>query len=488
MTHPRPHPARALSARALRAVAAALVALPAAGCNDVLTEPPESIIAPENFYRTREDALAAVNGVYVELGTRSTINRHFNIMTDGVADDLAVTQGADRIALDLYRHAAQNEVTDEVWSGYYRGINRANAAIDNVAKMSIDVALRDRLVAEARFLRAMYYFNLVRWFGDLPLLLSETKSLDGLAVARSPEAEVYAQIEADLRAAIATLPATYPAADDGRATRGAAQALLATVLLTRRDYAGAREQLEAVTASGQYSLFPTYAAVFDVANENRREHIFMIQHKQGTPRAAGYMTSFYPVASTLGFATFTPTTGPTGIYDAYEPGDQRRALYIPAGVNHTDPLGRTFRPTQPHVLKYFDADGARSDQDNNFPLLRYADVLLMHAEVLNEIGGPSAAAYGAVNQVRRRAGLADLPAGRTQAQFRDAVLRERRVELAFEGHRWFDLKRTGRLIPTMQAHLDALRAGTTVQPHHVLYPIPQRELDVNSALVQNPGY
>jgi len=457
-------------------------------CSDILVEDPESIVAPSNFYRTREDALAAVNGVYVELGNRSTINRHFTIMTDGVSDDVTITTGADRVSLDLYRHSAQNEVLDEVWPGYYRGVNRANAAIDNVARIDMDAALRARLVNEARFLRAMYYFNLVRWFGDVPLPVTETASLSGLAVERTPEAEVYAQVEADLRAAIDTLPATYPATDAGRATRGAAQTLLAKVQLTRGDYEGARQQLEAVIGSGQYTLFPTYAAVFDIATENQVEHIFMIQHKQGTPRAAGYMTSYYPVQSTLGFATFLPTTGPTGIYDAYEAGDTRKELYIPPNVTYRDPLGRSFPTTQPYVLKYFDADASRSDQDNNFPLLRYADVLLMYAEVVNEMDGPSGAAYAAINQVRRRAGLGDLTPGLGKDAFRDAVLRERRVELAFEGHRWFDLKRTGRLIATMQAHLDQLAAGSTVQPFHQLYPIPQRELDVNPALTQNPGY
>ena len=466
------------------------LALASASCDNFLMEEPDSFVAPTNFWNTAEDALTAVNAAYRDMYDRGGVNRHFIIMTDGNADDLHIVVGADRIAIDLFRHAAQNEVLDDMWRGYYSGINRTNGVIDHVPGIEMNAQLRDRIVGEAKFLRATYYFYLVRWFGDVPLTTKETTSLQGLQVTKSPSSAVYDQVVADLRAAVDVLPLSYGGQDIGRATKGSARTMLAKVYMTQRKWDLAREQLDAVIQSRQYDLFPTYADVFDIKNENRVEHIHMFQHKQGASGSlkSGYMTAYLTQQSGMGHGTFIPVRGQTGLYDTYESGDRRKELYLVPGVSYTDPLGRRINPDAVYVFKYNDPDGTSSNQDLNFPLLRYADVLLMYAETLNEIGGPSAPAYDAINRIRRRAGLADLPAGLSQAAFRDAVRRERRAELAYEGHRWFDLQRWDETVPVMQRQMADLKTGSSVGAHHKLFPIPQIEMDANPNLTQNPGY
>lgn len=475
------------------------------GCNDLLEEEPFSALSPNNFYQSEADVDAAVIAIYNGLVGNNGVNRNVNIVTDANADDLNIRNVSDRIAIDRYVHTADNGVLRGMYNSFYQGISRANDVLSNVEAAPVSDAVKQQATGEALFLRGFYYHYLVRWFGPLPLTTQPITDVNSAIVARSPTADVYQQIIADLNGAIERLPATYDEADLGRATKGAAQTALAKVYMSLQNWSEVRTQLEAVINSGDYELFDTYAEIFYPENKNSKEHIFMIQHLLDASSGSllgGYMTSFFPRSSSLAFSTFYPTEGPTGIYQAYEEGDVRRDLYLTPDGTYTyqgnvisqdgiliDNVGDSIVVDRVYVAKYYEPQARRSNSDMNFPLLRYADVLLMYAEVLNELeGGPNDEAYSAVNRVQTRAGLAPLE-GLTQGQFREAIYQERRVELAFEGHRWFDLKRTGRLIDVMQAHLLDEFGEVTIEPYHVLYPIPIQEVQLSLGVItQNEGY
>jgi hypothetical protein len=270
---------------------------------------------------------------------------------------------------------------------------------------------------------------------------------------------------------------------------------LGKVYLTQRNFAQAAATLKEVidqAAENKYMLLPNYADVFRVTNENHRESIFDVQFKKGgTGEGSPFTNQFAPRASGTIVTKVGPGLGyniPTqDMDDAYEPGDLRKAVSMSAGYMN----GSTFVASK-YVTKYLDVPFQANDADNNWPVLRYADVLLMYAEALNEQGfvadGP---AFDYLNQVRARAGLPARTAVNAdpalqvadQAAFRLAVEQERRVELAFENHRWFDLVRTGRAIDVMAAH------GIAIEPYQLLYPAPQSQIDINPAIItQNPGY
>src|SRR5690606_999449 len=260
-------------------------------------------------------------------------SRNFNILTDVNGDDLSIPAAPDRIAIDRYSQTADNSVLSEMYSSYYQGIARANELLVNIEGAPVPEPVRLQAEGEARFLRGFYYFYLVRWFGNIPMPLTPISNAEDVQLQSSvvDEEEVYEQIIIDLTAAIENLPITYGDAELGRASKGAARTLLAKVHMTRQDWPAAKIQLEEVIASGEYELVETYHEIFYPENGNRTEHIFMLQHLQNSSSGSlsgGYMTSFFPVNSTLSFGTFIPTTGTTGIFSAYEEGDHRKNLYL----------------------------------------------------------------------------------------------------------------------------------------------------------------
>jgi starch-binding outer membrane protein, SusD/RagB family len=451
-----------------------LIALQA--CN-FLEEDPKNFISPGNFYKNPADAIAAVNAVYDPLNEISASARELYLMAELSTDNMDLNgRNQERVQIDEYLTVPNNSIILNMWETNYRGINRANAVIGRVPAIAMDPALRDRILGEARFLRAYYYFNLVRFFGDVPLVTTETNSLKGLNVARNPAEAVYQTIVEDLLAAEPLLPLSYSGADVGRATQGAAKALLAKVYLTRGEWQAAAAKAREVIDSKAYILLDNYADNFAVALKNGKEAIFECQAiaNFGFNDSGNAPTNFGPMPQNQfghrAYGGFWPTFE---ILAAYEPGDSRARLYLDS--LNGKPLSR------PHINKYIDPTGNENNNNNNWPLLRYADVILMYAEAVNEGGNvQEAAAY--LNQIRSRAKLPATTAV-TQTGLREAIEKERRLELAFEGHRWFDLVRTGKLIETMRA-----KGKTGIQGFHVLYPIPQREMDTNPSLTQNEGY
>lgn len=474
------------------------VLLTLTGCGeDFLDRAPISQQNSNNFYKTAEDMRNALTAVYGSLQYGGQYFSSMHVIGDMRSDNTEITNpnaGADLQAVDNFTNVSVNSIGNNTWNAHYQGIQSANILIERIQPVSMDQNLKARYIGEAKFLRALMYFNLVRIFGDVPLVVTViTNPQQGYEYGRSPVAAVYSQIIADLTEAEQVLPFTYAAADRGRATKGAAMALLGKVHLTMKNYPLASQKLkELIDASGQtgYRLLPSYASIFGAANQNNAESIFEVQFKSGSNgEGSPFTNQFAPIGSGRAVVSVGNPLGqniPTAdMNNAYEPNDLRKAVSMRtsyelngAVVNHN------------YVVKYSGTPAANLDSDNNWIVLRYADVLLMYAEALNEQGfvadGP---AFEYLNLVRTRAGLPvksssnaspDLQVS-NQAAFRLAVEQERRVELAFEGHRWFDLIRTDRALP--------LLASKGMQPHMAIFPIPQSQLDINpSKMFQNPNY
>jgi hypothetical protein len=459
-----------------------------------LDENPDSILTSVQFYKTAEDAEAAVNGVYeatLNPGAIMMYNRLFNLAMEVQTDDVIAGQRVTNVdvrAMSSLTHSTTNDRVDELWKEHYIAVNRACTAIDNIEVMdAIDETRKARFINEAKFLRGLLYFNLVRLWGEVPLVIHSPASVDkeDIEVARTPVEEVYAQIIKDLTDA-ESLPAPdgYSPGDAGRATGGAAKALLSLVYLTRREWnLAAQKSREVINGSYGYDLFENFADVFDAASKNGKEHIFSAQCQGGNGKGNRLGSSCTPTGIPGIAAAGTDEIGP-GVYELFQKEDKRRdATFFTGLVSPRDGKTYTF---EPHFCKYFDPPEISNptESNRNVPVIRFAEILLVHAEALNEAESvPSAEAYESVNRVRQRAGLDNLPVGLSQDEFREAVYLERRLEMMFEFHRWFDLVRTKRLIPALE------KAGkTNVRERHYLLPVPQREIDLNPKLTQNPGW
>lgn len=457
-------------------------------CSNLLTEDPMDTLVSSNFYQTSSDAIAAMNAVYGRLN-KGLYNRNFYIYTDEFTDDGMAGIGVNNTfirAIDNFTHGPVNDRIDLAWQEHYDGINRANEVIEKVPGIEMEPALRGRIVGEAKFVRALLYFNLVRLFGAIPLVLSPTSSTEGLDVEQSSVEAVYSQIKGDLSDAESVLPLKYADSDAGRATKGAASGLLAKVHLTLKEWDQAAQKCQEIIDSKTYELWDDYAKIFQVGTENQKEAIFSVQYASNISNGNTMMILSMPRGKVPGLTGNEADVPTEDLVKSYEPGDHRKEVTIRSSL---DVAGKTYSFTN-CFFKYYDPAAFSSSNDSgiNYPVLRYADILLMLAEALNEQSGPTSEAYELVNQVRKRARngktdvLIDLD-GLTKDTFRDAILRERRAEFAFEGIRWFDLVRTGKMVEVIKAH-----GKTNVQPFHALLPIPQREIDTNKKLKQNPGY
>jgi starch-binding outer membrane protein, SusD/RagB family len=481
----------------------------ATSCDSFLDPSPSDVLTPENFYKTSSDAVAAVNAVYEAAKWSYWLG--FWYVSDIATDDIIAgpTFGSDGHRMSNYTFNASEGTISGVWGGFYWMLNRANTVLDRVPPITMDPTLRARLLGEAHFMRALAYFNLVRWFGDVPLLEHEVKSLEGLRVSRAPAADVYALIVSDLQQAMASLPASYTGSDIGRVTSGAAQAMLAKVYLTRQDWADAAQTAGQLIATNRYALLPNWRDCFKISTEIvNKESIFEVNYDGLLDPGAGSVHTLFslpegfPGGDAYGLMTVAPSLA--GLFDASDTRGMN-GTFIDTG--YVDALGRTVTWANPPpalgpaFIKYLDQTDAQNmhtrawqRQSNNWIVLRYADVLLMYAEAVNEGGAPVAAmtVEQALNAVRTRAGIGPV-SGLSTAAFRDSVWLERRREFLFEGQRWFDLSRWGTLDAAIRAkttEVHALEPGET-DPRGVpsnLFPIPQSERDINPNLTQNPGW
>ena len=488
-------------------IAAAVLLLAATNCRkDFLDRTPPGDLTFEEFFKTPEQAVESVNAVYEQFRSFDCVGLGYLGCTDIISDDAdkgstpndqPLLADVDNFILD-----PSNGYFSAIYRGYYRAIARANVAIENIPNVEMDGTTRNRLIGECKFLRAYSYFLLVQWFGDLPII---TKTLQGdeyYAQTRQPRAAVYAQIESDLRDAIDALPEKnqYPQADLGRATKGAAKGLLAKLYMLKKDYVNAEKYCLEIINSGQYSLLTKYADNFKKVGENGAESIFETQAVAlPTQQAAGPGSSPYNMIQgvrgvpNLGWGFNRPSDD---LVSAYENGDPRREATIiyelevlPDGVTQVQHNADIVNARYNQKAWVPGHPGLQDNGPGNIRILRYADILLLAAEALNENNKP-AEALTYLNQVRKRARgtnpviLPDVTVT-DQSQLREKIYRERRVELAMEQHRWFDLLRWGRAAQVMQA----LGKTNFTPGKHELLPIPQTEVDLTSGKIgQNPGY
>lgn len=498
-----------------------------ASCSDELSKVPETNFSEEQVFSTEEGVETAVNGIFLSLSSGSYHGSAFHGMIAPVSGKFFSQQGASEDATRLETSPSNIWLTD-MWPQMYNTINNANILIANLEGQNNGLNNRESALGYAYFLRAVTYFDLVRLFGDVPVRLAPVNSGD-LYLPRTPKEEVYAQIINDFKKAEQLMPvdSNY----DGRPKKYAANAFLAKVYFTLASgsegdpsyYTMAKE--EALKVVGQYSLVPTYAELFDIDNENTSESIFEIQYghtgairNSEAPRSYTPSNSAYLPATIRTFGrwkpnkeTYTnhveqypgdPRIDETFIYNTYPLSNGNNAEIYPIQVNGNDGF--------PYLRKYIDPTYNGTTTKRNFFKLRYADILLMLAEIENELNGP-ANAYQYVNQVLTRArnteeGMAEEPAdwsGMTQDEFRQRIRKERQYEMLGEGHEWFDTRRYGYdyfLEEVVQLHnnfIDSLSQDYPrlkdfiypEDPKNMLLPIPFNEISRNPEInEQNPGY
>jgi len=468
-------------------------------CEDFLEKKPLGELTSANFFETEEHAIWSTNATYNILRDWEVHIFSYIGLTDIISDDAdkgSTPNDANfLLEIDNFTFDAGNIAFLTVWSGYYRGINRANLAINNIPGIDMDEDLKERLIGENKFLRAYFNFKMVRWFGDIPLITAPLSPGEFYSQTRNSSEEVYAQIIQDLEDAAAALPASYPAAELGRVTSGAANGLLAKVYLTRGNFQQAEEYALRVINSGQYALFPDYAKLFRREGENSEESLFEVQSVAlETGNAGSQYNQVQGVRGVpnLGWGFNRPSDD---LVRAYESGDPRRDATI-LFVGEVLPDGSDIVQDNPNIVneRYSqkawvpEHPGNLGNGPGNIRILRYADLLLMAAEALNENGQPQQALQY-LNQVRERARGGNpnvLPDVTTtdQAELRRRIWQERRVELALEQHRWFDLQRQGRAAEVMQGV-----GKDYVEGKHELLPIPLSEIELSGGLLeQNPGY
>jgi len=472
-------------------------------CKDALVENPKSALTPGNFYITASDAQLAVNAAYDHMGAGTNnsdfggvyFNTYYSLQALASDNGKAGPQNEpNTVQLDLFRHDPSNTFTTDIWEDCYKTISLANIAISKIPDIDMDEQLKNRFLGEVHFIRGMMYFELVRLFGDVPLLITPTEDLSLLTIERTPADEVYLRILADLEIAEVVLPFQYSGADIGRATKGAAIAYLARVYMTLENWSQVAEKSSELIGFGIYNLMEDYADVFKIVNNNGPEVIFATQftlNNNAIWETSQFNVRTLPLALNRNSLSWELPT--LDVYNAFNIMDRRWEVTFQTSLLEDDGTVVNF---DPHIFKYWDqeAEPSASSGGNDFFNMRYSDVLLMYAEALNEVNaGPTQEAYDAVNEVRRRARFADgvvrntLPdlEGMTKQSFREAVWLERRFEFVWEGQRWFDLVRQERLKSRVE---DAKEEVTVDIPKHNLFPIPQRERNINPNLTQNPGY
>ncbi|MGI4021137.1 MAG: RagB/SusD family nutrient uptake outer membrane protein [Janthinobacterium lividum] len=467
-------------------ILAGLLCLLSVSCKKTFLElAPISNSNASNFYKTQADFNLTVNAAYATLYTFFAPQSGVSYFSEQMSDNATIYNisgiQADKKAFKDFSVNSSNSQVYLFWQQSYQALFNVNIVLDKIETANLPDANKDQVRAEMRFLRGMYYFYMVQMWGDLPLVTKAVSAEESYTILRSPKADVYNQVIADLQFAAGKLPLATAITVAGHASKGAAQSLLGKVYLAMGNKTAAAQALQEVVTSAQYSLLPQYASLWPVNNKNTKESIFEIQFIGG---AAGVPLSNYYNEYTP-YENFSITLYAGGmnqvtddLYNEFENGDVRRDITISLG--YTNKTG-VFIPIK-YPRKWTDANApiinSREASGNNFMVIRYADVLLMLAEATGN------SSY--LNQVRARAGVALYGAAGYPSTIYStldlAIEHERRVELAIEFQRGYDLRRTGRAVSVLSAK------GKAVTDQKLLLPIPEIVRQQNSAITQNPGY
>jgi hypothetical protein len=465
----------------------------AGGCKkSFLDLAPLSNANANNFYQTKSDFDLAVNNAYSTLytmyGPLGLVSYCGELMSDNatlyqVAGGGSIT-ASDKWAFRDYTINPANNVVSQLWNDCYISMYNINIVLDKIQGASLDANYKTQVIAEMRFLRALYYFDMVQAWGDVPLVTRPISSDEAFTMTRTPQAEVYNQVISDLQFAATNLTAPDKVPQPGRASNGAANTLLGKVYLTQGNKPAAAQALQKVYTAYNgtlYDLLPDYGALWGatLAQKNTKESVFEVQYKgAANSPSSTYWPAFAP------FENFSITRYGGGmnqvtddLYNEYEPGDKRRDTSFDLGYYK----GSTWIPIK-FQTKWKDINApivnAAEAANNNFIVLRYADVLLMLTEATDDVQ------Y--MNKVRARVNLPLYgTAGYPVAQYPTLALaleHERRMEFAMEFQRWFDLKRTGRAVTVLKAK------GKQVEEYKMVLPIPQSARDQNKKLSQNKDY
>ncbi len=501
----------------ISALLASLILGITSSCNDeFLDKNPLQAISGATFWKTQADVDMGLVGVYRRL--QSVVFGHRRTQLDGYSDNSYDRHNQIGFQNPTIGIINASNVPTALYNEPYAGIAAANYFLENVGSVAaVPQASKDVYIAEARFLRALFYFELVQYFGDVILYKTAPKTAEDAKIAKSPKADVIAFIVEDLDNAISKLPATAYA---GHAVKASAQMLKARVRLYQQNWADALTLTSAIMTANNFSIYQGgYSNLFlQTTQQGNPEIIFSTKYLapnnpqggEGMLVEIGWYGGNQPYKNLVDeYETITgkPITDPTSGYDAANPYDKRdprlKMTVLVPGDTYKNPDGSTFVTSDPILTgfaqkKYMDTSKLPWDRskitvtDMNIVLMRYAEVLLAYAEAKNEVSGPDASIYDALDKIRTRTGVAlpkvDQTLYGTKETLREFIRHERRIELAMEGHRYFDLKRWGIAAAKFAAVKNP--AGVTLsfgEKNNVL-PYPQAEIDKNKALIQNPGY
>jgi starch-binding outer membrane protein, SusD/RagB family len=496
-----------------------IVLLTFSSCGDFLDVPPETTVTPSNFFKSKEDFEQALTAIYAPLQDLYESDWILNEMHSDNTHFIFDVANRGSVAIEdvsTFLVGPENGTVENKWRNNYLIISRANQVLSTIDGISFDQASKDNMKGQALFLRAFAYFDLVKNFGPVPIYLQPVSSFDETFQPRVAVSEVYQQILADARQAADLLP-NRAGQSPGKATAGAANTLLGDVYINLKQWEEAKTALLKVTGMG-YGLLPVYADIFKPSNEGNAEIIFEVEYLEGTPLGLGSEFPYRMIPPLKNPALITGLGSspamPQGLggwniptpdlIAAYEDTtlDKRYGASIAYITAATSAVANPNHVRIPYVRKYQHPHAIFRETDQNWVVYRYAEVLLMLAEVLNE-QGKAGDALPYLNQVRQRAGLQQITTA-NPAELRDMILREQRIELAFENKRWATLVRKGLAVNVMNSYGARVKdqpqryyyapgnapfpASFNITEDKLVYPIPLREILVNPNLDQNPGY
>ncbi|SKB97106.1 Starch-binding associating with outer membrane [Parapedobacter luteus] len=456
----------------------------------------------EGYYQTEEHINLALLGCYNGLRSAMVSQQYSYMLTESRSDNTFQSLDYNDGNISRFSETSLLPILFTAWSDYYNKIQRCNKVLEEMVAIDMPIETARQYEGEAKFIRALLYFDLVRLWGRVPLVTTTLTIDEGYQVRRNEISEVYRQIESDLIDAANLLPPDYPSANQGRATSWAAKAFLGKVLVFMSGYplhaarwGDAATLLHEVIESGRFEFFENYADVFSHEHESGRQAVFSLLFKTGV---SGEGNPF-PTRNTPNFISraLVPMGGSpfqlflsNDLINSFENGDTRKEAVI--WSEWTNNAGEVIT-SQPFSKKYLNGPAVQGDGwDIDWILLRYDDVLMLYAECLNELGYvPEGEAFDILNRIRQRAGLTPKTATdiSDQQQFRRWVEHERRMEFCFENQRWFDLVRTDRALDVMRDFLRNYGLESAMGSRaRYYYPVPQQVLDINPNLEQNEGY